>query len=301
MPDESIYEIRSDNDDTSTTLDDPVVTPAEHTTYNPFLDGQVVKPNQYSKYIRNPTPSSSMRLLPVSVSSNLRHHKRHRKRQYHTTQAVSERLSPKRQRSSAMRRKKRRRSTARKSRHPSPAWKIRDPSPAWKSRRSPRTRKIRHPSPAWKIRHPSPAWKSRNSPTPDYQVNETTHIDFRHIDPDKMDGNEYNLVQELTNEYFKFYKDRGLTNADAREEAERNIVERHRLGDFYNNSIENIEGQKILYPVTVVNKLDPTSPSPSPSCGNCMGIRLWGGKKSRRLKKQKHKTRRKKNANAQSQ
>ena len=91
MPDESIYEIRSDNDDTSTTLDDPVVSPAEHTTYNPFLDGQVVKPNQYSKYIRNPTPSSSMRLSPVSVSSNLRHHKRHRKRQYHTTQAVSER------------------------------------------------------------------------------------------------------------------------------------------------------------------------------------------------------------------
>ena len=256
MPDESIYEIRSDNDDTSTTLDDPVVTPAEHTTYNPFLDGQVVKPNQYSKYIRNPTPSSSMRLSPVSVSSNLRHHKRHRKRQYHTTQAVSERLSPKRQRSSAMRRKKRRRSTAR---------------------------------------------KSRNSPTPDYQVNETTHIDFRHIDPDKMDGNEYNLVQELTSEYFQAAQDRGLTNADAREEAERNIVERHRLGDFYNNSIENIEGQKILYPVTVVNKLDPTSPSPSPSCGNCMGIRLWGGKKSRRLKKQKHKTRRKKNANAQSQ
>ena len=256
MPDESIYEIRSDNDDTSTTLDDPVVTPAEHTTYNPFLDGQVVKPNQYSKYIRTPTPSSSMR-LPVSVSSDLRH----RKRQYHTTQAVSERLSPKRQRSSAMRRKKRRRSTARKS------------------------------------RHPSPAWKSRNSPTPDYQVDKNTHIDFRDMDPDKMDGNEYNLVQELTNEYFKFYKDRGLTNADAREEAERNIVERHRLGDFYNNSIENIEGQKILYPVTVVNKLDPTSPSPSPSCGNCMGIRLWGGKKSRRLKKQKQKPKRKTKAN----
>ena len=275
MPDKSLYEIGYDNEGTSsaltsTTLDDPVFNIAKHTTYNPFLHGQVVKHN---KYIRNPTPSSSMRLSPVSVSSDLRH----RKRKYQTTQAVSERLSSKRQRSSAMPRKKRRRSTARKSRHPSPAWKSRDPSPAWKSR------------------DPSPAWKSHNSPTPDYQVNKNTHIDFRHIDPDKMDGDVYNLVKELTKKYFEYHKNRGLTDADAMEEAERNIVERHRLGDFYNNPNEN--GQRILYPVKVVNKLDPTSPSPSPSCGNCMGIRLWGGKKSRRLKKQKQKPKRKTKAN----
>jgi hypothetical protein len=176
-----------------------------------------------------------------------------------------------------MPRKKRRQSTARKSHHPPTARKSRDPSPAWKSRR------------------PSPAWKSRNSPAPDYQVNKNTDINFRHIDPDKMDGDVYNLVKELIKIYFEYHKNRGLTDADAMEEAERNIVERHRLGDFYNNPNEN--GQRILYPVKVVNKLDPTSPSPSPSCGNCMGIRLWGGKKSRRLKKQKQKPKRKTKAN----